>query len=246
VFSLSICIICKNEVDRIAACLDAVAGLSEDIIVVDSGSNDGTQEIARAHGGRVVFNAWTGYGPQKRFSEEQAVNDWILNLDADEVVTADLKTEIARALECPAFVAYRLRIMTIYPGHQKPRAWADYNNYVRLYDRRCVRFRDSAVHDTVNTGTFDVGQLQGSVFHYSARSYAHIRQKLSSYTDLQAKTLVKPRWLIAGRLPFEYPLVFLKYLLGRRHFTGGMDGIVSAHLAAEARFMRLIKMWHAH
>ncbi|ESQ85167.1 hypothetical protein AEAC466_05510 [Asticcacaulis sp. AC466] len=242
--SLSICIICKNEADRIVACLNAVAGLSDDVVVVDSGSTDDTVQKAEAWGGRVFFNPWSGYGPQKRFSEDQARYDWILNLDADEVITPSLRDEIRALMQSdPALPAYRVKIMTIYPGKERPRLWADFNNYVRLYDRRRVRFANSPVHDTVDTGPYPVGQLTGQVLHFSARSYEHIRQKLAAYTDLQSRTLHKRRWVIAVRLPFEYMFVFLRYYLARRHFTGGWDGIVSSHLAAESRFSRLIKMW---
>jgi glycosyltransferase involved in cell wall biosynthesis len=244
---LSCCIITKNEADRIAACIGAVTGLADDIVVVDSGSTDATKEIAASLGARVFHHDWRGYGPQKRYSEECAAHDWILHLDADEVITPALRREIAELLASPpARNAYRMRIRNVYPGQTKPRLWADYHNYVRLYDRRVVRYRDSPVHDTVDTGAEPVGQLRGDVVHFSARSYAHIRQKLDAYADLQAKTLRKPAWVILLRLPFEYPLVFLRYFFARRHFTGGWDGLHTCHLAAEARFKRLLKMLAAN
>jgi hypothetical protein len=81
--------------------------------------------------------------------------------------------------------------------------------------------------------------------HFSARSYEHIRAKLDSYTNLQAKVLKKPAWAIRLRLPFEYPFVFLRYFIFRAHFTGGWDGLYSSHLAAEARLNRLRKILSA-
>ena len=243
---LSVCVICKNEADRLTACLEAVRGLADDIVVVDSGSDDNSVAVAESLGARVFFNAWTGYGPQKRFSEDCARHDWVLNLDADEVVTPELVSEI-RALMAtePAMPGYRLRILTVYPRKPAPRLWADFNNYVRLYDRRRMRFRDSPVHDTVDTRDQPVGQLKGGVVHFSARSYAHIRHKLDAYTTLQAKTLRKSKVTICLRLPLEYPATFARYFLFRRHFTGGLDGVISSHLAAESRFNRLLKMWKA-
>jgi len=243
---LSCCIITKNEADRIGACIAAVKGLADEIVVVDSGSTDDTLAIAERLGARTVFHEWRGYGPQKRFSEECAAHDWILHVDADEVITPELSAEIKQLLaSTPPLKAYRFRILNVYPGKTRPRLWADLHNYVRLYDRRAARFRDSAVHDTVDTGALEVGQLKGAAIHFSARSYAHIRQKLRSYTDLQAKVLRKPAWWILLRLPFEYPIVFLRYFFLRRHFTGGWDGVYSAHLAAEARVARLLKILSA-
>lgn len=240
---LSACIITRDEADRIAACLRAIDGLVDEIVVVDSGSTDATCDIARQMGAKVFHNDWVGYGPQKRFSETCATHHWILNLDADEVVTPELYAEIKALMQAgPDLTAYRFKLLNVYPGKAKPRLWADFHNYVRLYDRRQVRFRESLVHDTVDTKDKAVGQLKGGAIHFSARSYAHIRQKLDSYTNLQAKALKKPAWAIWMRLPFEYPLVFLRYFLFRCHFTGGWDGVLSSHLAAEARVKRLLKI----
>ena len=240
---LSCCIIARNEADRIGDCIRAVAGLVAEVVVVDSGSTDDTVAVAQGLGARVIHHDWPGYGPQKRYSEDCAACDWILNLDADEVITPDLRKEIKALMSgTPPLNAYRFRIRNVYPGQKEPRLWADYHNYVRLYDRRVVRFRESLVHDTVDTRDEPVGQLHGAVRHFSARSYEHIRAKLDSYTNLQAKVLTKPAWSIWLRLPFEYPFVFTRYFLFRCHFTGGWDGLYSSHLAAEARVKRLVKI----
>jgi glycosyltransferase involved in cell wall biosynthesis len=239
---VSCSIIARNEEDRIGDVIRAIQGLVDEVVVIDSGSTDRTVEIAESLGARVLFHAWPGYGPQKRYAEDMARNDWILNLDADEIVTPELYQEIQALIKTrPPLNAYRMRIRNVYPGQAKPRLWADYHNYVRLYDKRLVRFRDSPVHDTVDTKSERVGQLEGTVAHFSARSYEHIRTKLDSYTDLQAKVLKKPEWTLWARLPFEYPAVFARYYIGRRHFTGGWDGIFSSHLAAEARVNRVRK-----
>lgn len=239
---VSCCIIAKNEADHIGNCIRAVSGLVDEVVVIDSGSTDDTVAIAESLGARVIFHAWPGYGPQKRYSEDMARNDWVLNLDADEYVQTDLFNEIRALMQSPPPLnAYRIRIRNVYPRQNKPRLWADYHNYVRLYNRKVVRFRESEVHDTVDTKSERVGQLAGSVSHFSARSYAHMRSKLDSYTNLQAKVLSKPAWTLWVRVPFEYPMVFLRYFLMRRHFTGGWDGIYSSHLAAEARINRLFK-----
>lgn len=242
--TLSCCIIAHNEADRIARCILAARDIVDEIVVVDSGSKDDTVETAKSLGAKVIFHEWDGYGPQKRFAEDCASHDWILNLDADEVVTQELAREIAALMHSPEGLlpAYRFRQVTVYPGHERPRLWADFHNYVRLYDRRRVRFRQSRVHDTVDTGDFPVGQLDGIALHYSWRSIAHVRSKLESYTDLQAKELKKPRWLILARLPVEYPILFFRYYILRRNFTGGLTGLRVAHEIARARTRRLVKM----
>lgn len=242
--ALSCCIIAHNEGDRIERCIAAARDVVDEVIVVDSGSTDDTVAKAEALGAKVLFRAWDGYGPQKRYAEDCAANDWILNLDADEVVTPELAREITALMRAPAGLlpAYRFRQVTVYPGHERPRLWADYHNYVRLYDRRRVRFRQSRVHDTVDTKDFPVGQLRGVALHFSWRSINHVRAKLESYTDLQAKELQKPRWYVLARLPFEYPILFFRYYIMRRNCTGGLTGLRITHEIARARWRRLIKI----
>ena len=97
---LSIFIIARNEADRLPRTLEAIRTLSSDVIVVDSGSTDGTQALAEAAGARVIHRDWEGYGPQKRFAETQCRHPWLLNIDADEWLPANLVSEI-RALFGP-------------------------------------------------------------------------------------------------------------------------------------------------
>ena len=105
-----------------------------------------------------------------------------------------------------------------------------------------MRFRESRVHDTVDTKDFPVGQLRGAALHYSWRSLGHVRAKLESYTDLQAKELKKPRWYVLARLPFEYPILFFRYYIMRRNWTGGLTGLRITHEIARARWRRLLKI----
>jgi len=243
---LSCCIITQDEGDRIERCILAAREVVDEIVIVDSGSTDDTVAKAKSLGAKVFFNAWDGYGPQKRYAEDCAAHNWILNLDADEVITGDLAEEIKALVRSPDTLlpAYRFRQVTVYPGHDRPRLWADFHNYVRLYDRRKVRFRTSRVHDTVDTGNHPVGQLNGIALHYSWRSLDHVRNKLDRYTDLQAKELKKPLHQILMRLPFEYPVLFFRYYVLRRNFTGGLFGLRISHVIANARFKRLLKIWN--
>ena len=244
---LSCCIITKNEADRIEACIRAVQPIADEVVVVDSGSTDDTVARAQALGARVIHRDWEGYGPQKRFAEQAARNDWILNLDADEVAGEDFRREVAALLAEgePPFAAYKVRLVPVYPGQDRPRPWSSAHNHVRLYDRRRTGFPESLVHDAVDTRGEAVGQIRAGVPHYSLRSLGHLREKLDSYTRLQAKELRKPPWLVMARLPFEYPAVFLRYYLVRRNFTGGWFGLGFSHISAEMRVRRLWRILRA-
>lgn len=242
--SISCTIITLNEGDRLAATLQSIAEIADEIVVVDSGSSDDTVVVAKGFGARVVHNDWPGYGPQKRFAEDQAAHDWILNLDADEVLTPQLQSEIIawKQQEQPDCSGYRFRQVTIYPGKEGPRPFADYHDYIRLYDRRVMRFRESIVHDTVDDGGEPVGRFKGECWHWSWRSLDHLAKKLDGYTTLQAQELRKPLWQLRLRQPIEYPLLLARYLIAKRHITGGTYGIKAAHVLARERAKRISKI----
>jgi glycosyltransferase involved in cell wall biosynthesis len=241
---VSCCIITKNEGDRIERCILSVRDIVDEIVVVDSGSEDDTVEKAKALGAKIFVRKWDGFGPQKRYAEECATYNWILNLDADEVATEELAREIAELMRFPETLlpAYRFRQVMVYPGEDRPRLCAESHNYVRLYDRRLVRFRTSRVHDVADTGDHPVGQLKGIALHYSWRNLDHARTKMEYYTDLQTEELTKTRLGLVLRLPIEYPRLFIKYYILKRHFTGGLTGLRIAHTLAAVRANRVLKL----
>ncbi len=242
---LSVFIICKNEVDRIGATIRAVRDLTDDLVVVDSGSTDGTQALAESLGARVLHNPWPGYGPQKRFAEEQCRHVWLLNLDADEVVPADLAGRI-RALFAagePSRPAWRIGIAEIFPGERRPHPLAYTLTPVRLYRRDRGRYSPSPVHDRVELEPgVEPGRLPGVIHHFSVRSLGDQLDKLNRYSDQQADDLaargvVIPSWRIFVELPGN----FLKAYLGRRHFVRGVYGFLTAMNYAISRHLRVAK-----
>lgn len=122
--ALSIFIITKNEAERLTRTLKAIQGLANDVVVVDSGSTDDTVKIATLYGARVFINApFPGYGQQKRFAEDQCQNDWILNVDADEVVSPELYQNIVTLFTNPERLKnfYSIRVVDMLPHEQKDR-----------------------------------------------------------------------------------------------------------------------------
>ena len=238
---ISCTIIARDEADRIGRAISSVRGLAEDILVIDSGSIDDTVSVARQLGARVVSNPWTGFGPQKRFAEDEARHDWILNLDADEWLSDDLRGEIESAFAAPPPTTrtFRIRTRLVYPGAETPTALADCHNYIRLYNRRTTRFRNSLTHDEV-LPTGDIVQMRGEILHRSFRSVAHTMRKMLDYAELQKQENGGPRPVPTLRLIFELPFQFLKYYVLRRHCLGGRAGFSYAATLAVSRFMRLL------
>jgi glycosyltransferase involved in cell wall biosynthesis len=244
---LSIFIIARDEADRIGRTIEAVRGLSDDIVLVDSGSTDGTQAIAERLGARVLFNPWPGYGQQKRFAEEQCRHDWLLNIDADEVVPSDLAAEIAAlfAGTGPAADACEIRIAEIFPGEPAPHRFAYALAPVRLYRKDKGRYSPSPVHDRVDlVPGARVARLKGTVHHYSVRSLGEQMSKLNSYSDAQADDLDRRRQsLSVFRLAVEFPANFIKAYIGRRHALRGVYGFMTAMNYAFYRYLRVAKHW---
>ncbi|KZE27432.1 glycosyltransferase family 2 protein [Chelatococcus daeguensis] len=242
---LSIFVIAHNEADRIGRTLEAVRHLTDDLVVVDSGSTDGTVAVAEAHGARVVFNPWPGYGPQKRFAEDQCRHPWLFNIDADEVVPPDLAAEIAALFASgdPAADAYETRIAEIFPGEAAPHRLAYALAPVRLYRRNIGRYSDSTVHDRVVLAPgARVRRLKGTIHHFSVRSLGDQLAKLNSYTDAQADNLDERGERVSMlRLYLEFPAAFIKAYFGRRHFVRGVYGFMTAMNFAFYRYLRVAK-----
>jgi len=242
---LSIFIIAQNEADRIGRTIEAVRGLSDDIVVVDSGSVDATVALAEASGARVVPSAWRGYGPQKRFAEDQCRHQWLLNIDADEVVPPDLADEIRAALadSAPGADGFRIRIAEIFPGEAKPHPLAYALAPVRLYRRDRGRYAESIVHDRVAFGPdARLAKLKGVIHHFSVRSIGEQMEKLNRYTDEQARDLaLRGEHVPAWRLFVEFPLAFLKAYVMRRHAVRGIYGFMTSMNYAYYRWLRVAK-----
>lgn len=242
---LSIFIIAKNEADRLPRVIEAVRHLSDDIVVVDSGSTDGTQAAARALGARVIEREWPGYGPQKRFAESQCRHNWVLNLDADEVVPPDLADEIAGLYASgePGAEAYEIRIAEIFPGEAAPHPLAYALAPVRLYRRDRGTYSASPVHDRVDLQPgARVVRLRGTVHHFSVRSIGDQIGKLNAYSDQQVADLAaRGKSTATVRVFLEFPIAFLKAYIGRRHAVRGTYGFITAMNFAFYRWLRVAK-----
>lgn len=242
---LSVFIIAKDEAARLPVTLSAV-GFADEIVVVDSGSEDATREIAEAAGARVAHRDWTGYGPQKVFAESLCRNDWVLNLDADEVVSDALAAEIVQLFltGSPAPGAYTLPILNVYPGETSPRPFANDYRVVRLYHRSIASYRDHPLFDRVDlVPGHHASHLRGPVLHHPLTSWAHFVEKENRYTSFQAENArPRPGLSLRLRLVAEFPYQFLKFYVFRRHVFGGWKGFFFALSAAYARTLRIAKM----
>ncbi len=238
---VSCTIIARNEADRIARAILSVRDLVDEVVVIDSGSTDGTQALCESLGARVIHNDWTGYGPQKRFAEDCARNPIIFNLDADEWLSDDLRDELRSILSQPSLPAatYKMRVTIVYPHRETPAPFADSTICLRLYDKRIARFATSLVHDNVPE-TPDCVMLRGRIFHKSFRRLADVVRKELTYFELQAAEKRKGRFGLLLRITIEFPWQFFRYYILARHCFGGFYGFTLSIVLAFMRFMRLV------
>ena len=238
---LSVAIITLNAASQLEACLQS-ARFADEIVVVDSGSSDGTQALAERNGARVIDQAWLGFGPQKQFAVNAARHDWVLCLDADERVTLELQTAIESALTQPANGAYRFarcnRFLGRYLKHGE--GYPDWS--LRLFDRRQARWSDDAVHEKV-VSNGPIGTLQGDLLHDSAETLAAYLTKQNRYTTLAADMALQAgKRASFGRIAFSPIVRFIKFYLVRQGFRDGLPGLIHITIGCMNSFVKYAKM----
>lgn len=241
---ISVFIIAKNEGDRIGATIRSVMDWVDEVVVVDSGSSDDTVAVSDALGARTSFNEWRGYGPQKVHAESLCRNEWLFNLDADEVVGEPLRDSILREFADgePPHSAYRMAFLPIYYARDRGHASTARHSPVRLYRRGRAGFKDSTVHDSVVVREGTVGKLRGVVLHKSFRDLSDHVQKADFYSTMQAADMLRRGRRPSVLLLFVLPLfAFFKSYVLRREFRNGLEGIIASHMYAFQRFLRQAK-----
>lgn len=261
---LSVILITKNEAHNIEACLRSVQGLADEIVVVDSGSSDGTVEIAQRLGARVSVTAdWPGFGVQKGRALALATGEWVLSLDADERVGEALAAEIRRVVGAPggagadttgqAFVpgtagggatlaGYELSRLSSFCGQ-----WMRHGDWypdrvLRLVRRGRARFTEDLVHERMVVDG-PVGRLAGDLLHHTMTSLDDALDKMNRYTTGRALDRVRAgrRGSLAGALGHGL-WAFVRSYVVKRGFLDGRLGFVLAVYIAEGTYYRYLKM----
>jgi glycosyltransferase involved in cell wall biosynthesis len=241
---LSAVLITRNAARSLDACLESLS-FADEIVVVDTASEDATREIAMRRGARVIQSDWHGFGPQKQFAVSQAANDWVLCVDADERVSPELARDIVRALEEPVSPVYRMPRRNRFLGHWLAHGEGYPDWSPRLFDRRQARWSDDAVHEKV-LYVATPGALSGDLLHDSAEDLPTYLAKQNRYSTLAAEQLFE-RGRNASALELALsPLVrFVKFYVFRLGFLDGLPGLVHITIGCMnsfAKYAKLIEM----
>ena len=234
-------IITRNAASQLAACLQSVA-FADEVVVVDSGSTDNTVELAQQMGARVLHQDWLGYGAQKQFAINQAENDWVLCLDADERVSEVLRGSIESAMQVPQANGYQMPRCNRFLGRwlRHGEGYPDWS--LRLFRRSQGRWSEDVVHEKVIVQGV-VGRLQGDLLHESAEDLPHYLEKQERYTTLQAEAMFKAGKRAGGLQMLLSPVLrFVKFYFFRLGFLDGRAGLVHIAIGCRNSYMKYAKL----
>jgi glycosyltransferase involved in cell wall biosynthesis len=239
---LSVIVCTLNAETHLERCLKSVP-FSDDLVVLDCGSNDRTVEIAKACGARVFVEEWRGFGPQKNRAAELAQNDWILSLDADEALSLAGQGEIEALLQTgPIEPAYALPRLSFHLGR-----WIRHGGWypdwqVRLYDRRRARWSTSEVHEKIEAD--HSGRLKEPLLHWVFSSLTDQVNTNNRYSGLGSEELSKKgRRFRLFHLIVKPKVKFFETYIWKRGFLDGLPGFIIAVGAAYSVFLKWAKLW---
>ena len=241
--NLSVIIITKNAGATIRRCVESVAWADE-IVVVDSGSTDDTQDICRELGAKVIVTTdWPGFGAQKNRALDASSGDWIFSIDADEWVTPELQDEIrAIASSADAASAYALPRRSSFCGRYMKHSgwWPDY--VVRLFRRGQARFSDDQAHERlIVTGT--TKKLRQPLMHEAISNMEQMLGKMNMYSSASARMLhARGRRASIGTAVLHGGWAFFRTYVLRLGFLDGREGFILAVANAEGSYYRYIKL----
>ena len=234
-------IITKNEALNIEACLRSVA-FADEVVVLDSGSTDGTAELARALGAKVAVCAdWPGFGLQKNRALALATSDWVLSLDADERVPQDLQDEIRHALAHPSATtcAFEIPRLTQFCGKWIYHCGWTPDHVLRLFRRGHAQFSNDLVHERVvlQNPALVPARFRCRLLHYSYPSPAHYWRKLEQYSQAWAlQSQARGRSSSMGRAIASGAAAFTKSYFLRLGFLDGPMGFAVCAMQAQGAF----------
>lgn len=242
---ISVCIICKNEQDKISQCLESVAWADE-IVIVDSGSTDATIEIAKQFTDKIFsYNDWPGFGLQRQRAEQHARNDWVLAIDCDEVISAELRLEIESSMDNAnnndVFFFNRLTNFCgqfIYHSGWYP------DRVARIYNKSEYQYNDNLVHESVSCHGSHKVHLKGVLHHYQYDNFPQYIQKRNGYASLSAEGMQR-KGKTCGLLKASGSAMwaFFRHFILKRGFLDGKLGFVIAVVQMQYTFNKYLFLW---
>jgi glycosyltransferase involved in cell wall biosynthesis len=238
---ISATVITYNEERNIPRVIESLR-CADEVVVVDSGSNDRTVELAEKLGARVVESDWRGFAGQKNFASENASHDWILSLDADEALSEALEGEIWQIKKNgPGYDAYTMPRLAQYLGRWILHSGWYPDRKIRLFDRRKAHWTGNYVHESVVVEG-RIGHLQENLLHFTCSSLSEHLKTMDRYTTLAAEQIVALKQPVGlNQLLLNPPWTFFRSYILQKGFLDGTEGLAIAYMAAFYNFLKYTK-----
>ncbi|MBA3051570.1 glycosyltransferase family 2 protein [bacterium] len=238
---VSVIVIALNEEARIAGCLESIRWADE-IIVVDTGSSDGTVDICKKYTDKISQSEWLGFGPLKDFAVSKTSNEWVLNIDADERVSDELRDEILALSSNPAIAAYNIPFHNFFMNRRLRFGGLGGEKHIRLFNKNTAGFGAEAVHESVAVRG-RTGKLKGHIEHRSYRDLSAYFQKFNLYTSMIAREKFQKgkKFPVSAffRIPYEFGVRYF-FKLG---FLDGVAGFIYASISAFYAGVKYFKLY---
>lgn len=240
--TLSVVMIVKNEADKLAACLESIKNIADEIILLDSGSTDATESIGKRYGAKWYVNTdWQGFGKQRQMAQSYATCDYVLAIDADEVVNEKLRNGIAEVLQQPpqddvVYILKRDNYFFNYPIYRY--SWHK-GRVARLYDRKKYQYSDHEVHESLDTQGAKTVTLAGYMEHYTNDSVVHFMKKNLRYSEDWARDK-QGKSISLTMLLLKTLFTFVRLYFFKGGFLGGGYGLIHAIATANYTFNKYI------
>ncbi len=241
---ISATIITFNEERNISRVIESLRCCDE-ILVLDSGSNDRTVEIASNLGARVVEASWHGYAAQKNIAMDLAANDWIFSIDADESLSEALEAEIWQIKKAgPKFDGYTVPRLAQYMGRWIMHSGWYPDRKIRLFNKQRAKWVGEFVHETVKI-TGSIGHLHSNLLHFTCDSLSEHVRTMDSYTTLAAQEIAaREKFVPLSKLLFDPPWTFFQTYVLKLGFLDGVEGLTIAYMAAFYNYVKYAKARH--
>lgn len=241
---ISSVIITLNEEHNIERCIRSLLPVSDEIIVVDSCSTDKTTEIAKGLGAKIFFRAFSGFGDQKAYAIAQASNDWILSVDADEVLSPELQQSILSVKQAPSYNGYCLNILTNYCGKWIRHCGWYPKHKLRLLNKHHGSINHNPVHEgfVMHDKHASIGMLKGDLMHYSYNTLSDHSRKIQLYSELGARRCVeKGKKAPVLKIIFWPRWIFIYHYIIRLGFLDGYWGYILCKNISYESFIKYTK-----
>jgi glycosyltransferase involved in cell wall biosynthesis len=231
-----------NEAQNIADCLDSLA-FAQEVLVIDSFSTDGTVDVARSHGARVIQHEYRSPADQKNWAIPQAANEWVLILDADERVPESLAAEIGEAVRAASRDGYQIKRRNFFLGREIGHSGWQNDWVLRLFRRDKGRYLERQIHERLVVDG-EIGRLRERLLHYSYRSMDDYWKKLERYARWNAAEARKRGVRVSTPYMLLHPaLRFLKAYLLQGGILDGKTGLVVCLLTALYAAAKDVHIW---